>query len=335
MQLPSAGDDPIDPQIRTFVSALAEGWARYPSEAERSIDDTRRIAEELRAPWRAGGPAMASTTELQVPTRRGAVRVRVYRPSADPAPAPALVYLHGGGWTIFSVDTHDRIMRELAQRAGVVVLGVDYALSPEAKYPHALEQVVDVVRWLRAHAAETRLDGRRIAIGGDSAGANLSAAASLVLREAGEGDALRGMLLLYGCFTPESSQQAINGFGAAGNLLTSDEMASFWDNYLARREDASAPFAAPMHARLEGLPPAFLVAAQCDVLCEQSHEFAARLRAAGVAAELREYPGATHSFLEAVSVAAVADRAFSDCAKWLRALLARDGLNATMKDPVA
>jgi acetyl esterase len=334
MQTPQPAD-PLDPQIRAFVDALAAGWARFPADGERPIGETRRIAEQVRAPWRAGGPVMAATSDIVVPTRRGDVRVRIHRPSDEPEAQPALVYLHGGGWTIFSIDTHDRIMRELAARAGVVVFGVDYALSPEAKYPHALHQVVDVVRWLRAHAGALEVDPSRIAIGGDSAGANLSAAASIALRDAGEGDALAGMLLLYGCFTPDSSAAAISGFGAPGNLLTSEEMASFWENYLARREDASQPLAAPLRAELGGLPPAFLVAAQCDVLCEQSHAFAQRLRAAGVAADLIEYPGATHSFLEAVSIAAVAGRALADCAAWLRARLARDGLNATMKVPAA
>src|SRR5215470_9207203 len=129
------GRDPLDPQIRRFVSALAEGWAQFPDDGSRSIVEMRRIAEIVRRPWRQGGPAMAATSDMLLPTRRGDVRVRLHRPSAEMAAQPALVYLHGGGWTMFSLDTHDRIMREFAARAGVVVVGVDYALSPEAKFP--------------------------------------------------------------------------------------------------------------------------------------------------------------------------------------------------------
>ena len=331
----SPGNDPLDPQIREFVAALAAGWASFPDDGARQIAETRRIAEVVRTPWRLGGPIMASTAEINVATRRGGVRVRIHRPMVDPAPQPTLIYLHGGGWTIFSLDTHDRIMRELAARAGVVVCGVDYALSPEAKFPHALEQVVDVARWLHADGAHAGIDAARIAIGGDSAGANLAAATSLTLRDAGQAHWLRAMLLAYGCFTNELSDQAVRGFGAPGNLLTSTEMDGFWDNYLARPEDALIPYAAPLRAHLHGLPPAFLIGAQCDVLCEQSHAFAARLEAAGVEAELHEYAGATHSFLEAVSIAAVADKAIGDAAAWLRKRLARDGLNATMIDPAA
>lgn len=320
----ASGHDPLDPQIRRFVSALAEGWARHPDDGSRSIAEMRRIAEIVRRPWREGGPVMAATSEMQLPVRHGEVRVRVHRPSAEMAPQPALVYLHGGGWTMFSLDTHDRIMREFATRAGVVVIGVDYALSPEAKFPYALKQVVDVVRWLHANAPALDLDERRLAIGGDSAGANLAAATALALRDAGAGQLLRAMLLIYGCFTDQSSPEAVAGFGAEGNLLTSVEMDSFWVNYLERREDAQQPLAAPLHARLDGLPPAFLIAGQCDLLAEQSQAFAAALRAAGVEAQLNEYPGATHSFLEAMSIAAVADRAIGDGAAWLRERLGRD-----------
>ena len=313
--------DPLDPQIRRFVSELTQAWERYPETGTRSIVEMRRIAEKVRAPWREGGPAMAVTRELQVPTAQGDVRIRIYRPQANIDAQPGLVYLHGGGWTMFSLDTHDRIMREFAARAGVVVVGIDYALSPEAKFPFALHQIVDVVRWLQANATSLNIDAARLAIGGDSAGANLSVATSLFLRDGGEAERLRGMLLIYGCFTNEVSQQAANEFGADGNLLTSAEMAAFWDNYLSTPADALNPLASPLRAQLGGLPPAFLMRAQCDVLAEQSTAFAARLRAAGVAAALNEYAGATHSFLEAVSIAEVADRAIDDGATWLRACL--------------
>ena len=333
MQL--APDDPLDPQIRQFVSALADGWARHPDDGTRTLAETRIIAEEVRAPWRAGGPVMASTRETFVPTPHGDVRLRIHRPVVDPAPQPALIYLHGGGWTIFSLDTHDRIMRELAARAGMVVIGVDYALSPEAKFPLALQQILAVVRRLPGLAGDLGIQADCVAIGGDSAGANLAAATCVALRDAGEMQRLQAMLLIYGCFTDESSAEAMRDFGAPGNLLTGEEMASFWHNYLDRPEDAQLPLAAPMRARLDGLPPAFLIGASCDLLCEQSRAFAARLRAAGVATQMREYAGATHSFLEAVAVADVAGRALADAAAWLRSWLARDGLNATMKDPAA
>jgi len=317
----SAPDDPLDPQIRQFVSAMAQAWTRYPPASTLSIVEMRRIAEEIREPWRSGGPVMASTDELIATTVQGDVRVRIYRPVATDNLQPALIYLHGGGWTLFSLDTHDRVMRELAARSGVVVVGVDYALSPEARFPTALLQVVAVARWLHERGATLGIDVSRVAIGGDSAGANLSVATCLLLRDHGMPHVLIGMLLHYGVYTNELSEQAINGYGAEGNLLTSNEMTEFWTNYLARPEDVLDPLATPLRAQLEGLPPACLLSAQCDVLAEQSVAFAQRLRTAGVAVVAKEYAGATHSFLEAVSIAAVADEALRDGGNWLRARL--------------
>ncbi|TLY49807.1 MAG: alpha/beta hydrolase, partial [Gammaproteobacteria bacterium] len=120
--------------------------------------------------------AMHSTRELQVPFGASSVRIRVYDPGipGTAAPRPALIYMHGGGWMIFSLDTHDRVMREYAARSGLMVIGVDYALAPEARFPTALEQVTAVTRWLLAgHGAALGVDPARIVLGGDSAGGNL------------------------------------------------------------------------------------------------------------------------------------------------------------------
>jgi acetyl esterase len=308
---------PIDPQIRVFVAELMRPQGD-PIVGESSFAEMRRKAELVREPWRRGGPIMAETLDMQVPTACGDVHVRLHRPCTSGEPQPALIYLHGGGWTMFSIDTHDRIMRELAARSGVIVIGVDYALSPEAKFPFALHQIEGVVRWLAKHAGEFGVDAGRLAIGGDSAGANLAVGTCLILRDAGDPGVLQGMLLVYGCFSSVLSEQSAHGYGAEGNLLSTSEMSEFWINYLADPADALDPLASPMRARLQGLPAAFLVIAQCDVLAEQNVAFANRLREAGVVTEERQYAGATHSFLEAVSVADVAVRALGDSAAWLR-----------------
>lgn len=310
--------DPLDPQIRQFVSALAEAWAQYPEVASLPVTEKRRIAEIVRTPWRQGGPVMTETREISLATRHGQVRARLHRPTGGDAALPALIYLHGGGWTMFSLDTHDRIMRELAARSGATVIGIEYSLSPEAKFPQALEEVVDAIRALHGQAHALGIDPERLAIGGDSAGANLSVTTSLVLRNAGTGPALHCMLLIYGCFIDEISPEARGGFGAEGNLLTAAEMATFWHNYLANPADVLDPLVSPLRAELAGLPPAFVIGAQCDVLAEQSRAFAAKLSQAGVDVQFTEYAGATHSFLEAVSIAEVAERAIADGADWLR-----------------
>jgi acetyl esterase len=248
------------------------------------------------------------------------VRVRCYDPGPDVA-KPALIYLHGGGWTLFSLDTHDRVMREYAARAGLMVVGVDYALSPEAKYPVALEQVVAVARFLRERGAELGVDPQRIAIGGDSAGANLAISACIRLRDEGDPRLIGAMVLNYGVFDRRSSAESQRRFGGPGNMLTSEEMKSFWRNYLGDDRDAEDPLVCPLRADLRGLPRALLVVPECDLLAEQSVQLADRLAAAGVSVKLEMYRGAVHSFLEAVSIAPIADRAFDDTARWLRASL--------------
>lgn len=312
---------PIDPQLQPFVLALTQSNANGGADGGTTIDEIRRRAELVRERWRRGGPAMVAVDDLDVPTAYGNVRIRRFCPHATGVAQPGLVYLHGGGWTMFSLQTHDRIMRELAARAGVIVIGVDYALAPEAKFPVALHQIGAVMRWLVGHGGAWGVDVARLAIGGDSSGANLAVSTALMLRDAGLGDLVRGLLLVYGCFSNDPSSRPGNDYGSTGNVLTSDEMATFWQNYLADPSDASNPLASPMLARLAQLPQTFQVIAQCDVLAAQNRAFAARLREAGVAVEAQEYTGATHSFLEAVSIADVADRALADSAAWLRRCL--------------
>jgi acetyl esterase len=313
----------LDPEIATFVERMASAWADYPPFQTLPLPEARAVAEAVRAPWRAGGPEMARTVEHAVATPTGAVRVRIYDPGVA-TPAAALIYLHGGGFTLFSLDTHDRLMREYAAAGGFLVVGVDYPLSPEARYPVALDQIIEVVTWLAGPpGAERGVDPFRIAIGGDSAGANLSMAAALRLRDAGAPGALRGLLLNYGAFGARLSDAAEAAFGGPDALLNRAEVDYYMENYLggvdAYADDA---YARPCLADPTGLPPVFLVIPDRDVLAEQSRDMAERLRAAGVAVEAREYVGATHSFLEAMSISALAREAIADGAAWLKARLA-------------
>jgi acetyl esterase len=311
----SAGGGDLDPDIRRFIRGVADAVARHPAFHDAPYPQVRQWAEEVRAPWRQGGPAMLETRELAIPTRHGSVRARIHRPS--PGLRPGLVYQHGGGWTLFSIDTHDRVMREYAARAGCCVIGVDYALSPEHRYPVALEQVVDAVNWLGANGGDLGIDARRLAVGGDSAGANLAIAACLARRDRGAAPPLCAMLLNYGAYTTRSSAESCRRFGGPEYMLGCDEMAGYWRNYLRTAKDADDAMACPLQAALAGLPPAFLTVAECDILAEQSLELAGRLRGAGVAAECAVYRGASHSFLEAMSIAEVSVRALADGSAWL------------------
>lgn len=307
----------VDPEIRRFVETVAADLATHPDLAAVPPAEARRILELVRARWAADGPTMAATLETELPTRHGPVRLRLHRPLPGKS-LPLLFYLHGGGWTFFSLDTHDRLMREYAARAGVAVAGIDYALAPEARFPVALEQVIDALRWLADAGPEFDFDADCIVVGGDSAGANLAVAACLALRAAGESRLARGMLLNYGAFDGARATRAPNHYGGPGYMLGAEEMQGYWRNYVQAESELELPLVSPLRADLAGLPPALLVIPECDLLAEQSHALAAKLQRAGVAAEARVYPGATHSFLEAASVARVSRQALADSADWLR-----------------
>jgi acetyl esterase len=314
----------LDPEIAIFVERMSAAWAKHPPFATLPIEEARRVAEQVRAPWRESGPAMARTTEHLIPTSTGPLRTRLYDPGV-PSPAPTLIYLHGGGFILFSLDTHDRLMREYAAAGRFAVLGVDYPLSPEARYPTALDQIVELVDWLHDGGAEALgIDPTRIAIGGDSAGGNLSMATALRLRDRGVPDRLKGLLLNYGAFGIESSAEAVERFGGPGAVLVREEMDLYYESYLGSEGIARPePYAAPLLADLHGLPPALLVIPDCDLLAEQSYAMATRLEDAGVQVRSIVYPGATHSFLEAMSVAEVARRAIRDGAEWVSGILNR------------
>lgn len=317
---PFATDTRIDADIRRFVTEVNASYQRLTGGKQLEPPAMRAVAEQVRAPWRQGGPTMHSRVEHSVPMPRGPVRIRIYQPT--PGLKPALVYMHGGGWVLFSLDTHDRVMREYAARAGVAVVGVDYALAPEARFPVALEQVVAVTQWLHAQGESLGIDSRRLALGGDSAGANLSIGAALALRDRGQADLVKALLLIYAAFDRHISADALRSNGGPGAVLTGEEVDYFWDQYAGEQNIRNNPLACSMRAELKGLPPVCLTIPGCDVLTEQNLKMADRFRAAEVPVSATVYPGATHSFIEAMSISPLADRALSDGAGWLHRTLA-------------
>ncbi len=311
---PAQAQDDVDPQLRIFMQRMAEGYAAHPPLHGLPLDEVRRITARVREQWGEGGPSMAAREDVDA----GGVRVRILRPTADPA-LPVLVYLHGGGWTLFSIDTHDRLMREYAARAGVAVAAVDYSLSPEARYPQAQDETVAAIAWLRANGAAHGLDPARMAVGGDSAGANLAVTSQLRLRDAGLPVA-SAMLLNYGVFS-DAATASWSRYDGPRYMLECVEMQGFWHNYLSDPAQRSDPLVMPLLADLRGLPPAFMAIASCDILADGNRAMADALREAGVAVDAHEYAGATHSFLEAMSVSDLASRAIDEASQWLRQAL--------------
>lgn len=295
-----------------------------------SLAQRRAVAESVRAPWTTGGPRMARIVDRELSFAGESVAIRMYVPSGSGSGArPALVYMHGGGWTIFSLDTHDRVMREYAARTGAIVIGVDYARSPEAKFPRAIEQIVAVVGWLAAGGVEGMaggaVDARRIVLAGDSAGANLALAAALALRGSGALEPVRALILNYGAFHTDFGRTSHRRFGGGDYLLSTDEMRWMWSQYLRSQDDEADPLACPLLARLHDLPPTFMAIAELDILHDENIELSSGLRAAGVPVEAVVYPGTVHGFLEAVSIARVSDRALADTARWLEPILRHGG----------
>jgi acetyl esterase len=226
----------------------------------------------------------------------GELPVRLYHPSREER-LPLLVYFHGGGWVTGSVEIADTPCRALANATRSVVASVEYRLSPETKFPGAIEDCHAATRWLSAHAAEVGADATRLAVCGDSAGGNLAAAVALMSRDRG-GPEIALQILMYPTLAPTTRGDfASHRENAEGYGLTRGGMEWFWQQYLGSPEDGLDAYASPLLAAdLSGLPPAFIVAAEYDVLRDEGLAYAEQLRAAGVPVETLTYPGLIHGF---------------------------------------
>lgn len=315
-----APDPRWDPEMLAFQSLMeAEGAKLPPITLTLPLDEARAITEALNIPLAAGGPAMAESGDRWLPVRGRRLQCRLHRPTAA-AGLPVLVYIHGGGFVWNSIDTHDRLMREYAAGGGCAVIGPDYALSPEAAFPQALEECAAVVRWVAKHGAEWGLDPARIVIGGDSAGANLAMGVALLLRETDPALKLRGLLLNYGVFDADLDTPSYREF-AEGYFLTREKMRFYFDCYLPRAADRLNPLASPLRADLRGLPDCLLHISELDVLASENHAMGDALRAAGVAVEQTVFPGTAHGFLRSLNHVAAARRAASEGGAWLGRVL--------------
>jgi acetyl esterase len=306
---------PLDPQIQRFVDEMAADAAKYPRRDTVSIAEGRDIAEKVRAPWAAGGPVMASTTERTIPTRHGDVLLRIYKPK-DLRTSAAMFYIHGGGYVLFSIDTHDRLMREYAERGGMVVIGINYTRAPEAQFPQPIEECIDATKWISAHAAELGFDPAQLFIAGDSAGGNLSLNTCMALRDEGR-QLVRGMVLNYTGFSTNLYRDSVVRYGAGQHGLSLHMMVWFFRNYLSRPEDHADPRMNLLAADLHDIPPVFNVITECDPLYDDCMDMTTLMQQQGVDVTAKVYKGTVHSFLEAVSVADVAGEAFDDTVRWI------------------
>lgn len=313
----------IDTELLRFVTEMREEWQKYPPFETLSIPEQRIVAEKARRKWGHGGPKMALTVEhmFRAESLPGELKLRIHYPVPRDQPLPALIYLHGGGFTLFSIDTHDRLMRQYAAAGGFAVIGVDYPLSPEHKFPVALDLIEALMLWLNEYASDWGLDSQRLAMAGDSAGGNLSFAAALRLRDVGKLNIVKAILSNYGGFSPIISDEAERRFGGPGSIMDRDEAKQYWANYLRDDTDTQNPFACPLLADVSGLPPVMLIVPDQDIVSGDSIKMHSKLISAGVITECQIYRGAIHSFLEAMSISELARSAISDGAYFIRRYL--------------
>ncbi|MGF6226458.1 acetyl esterase [Inquilinus ginsengisoli] len=284
----------VDPQIMTMLERItavsgdtAPAERLAPAEARRAMAAVLPLLNEH-------APAVARVEDRTLPGAEGPIAARVYDPGT-PTPSPAIVYIHGGGWVLCDLDSHDGVCRELAQRSGLKVVSLGYRLAPEHPFPAALEDCVAAVRWLAAQGRDWGID--RLVIAGDSAGANLSLATLLALRDAGE-QPLRGAALVYGVFAPDHDTPSHLAYGGDNRyFLSTAEMEWFWGHYVPAGTDRRTPLAAPLYADLAGLPPLYLTAAEYDCLRTDSEQLAYRLALAGQPHEFRLWRGMIHACL--------------------------------------
>jgi acetyl esterase len=238
-------------------------------------------------------PDIAVTKDFEIEVDGGRIPARLYRPTAAADPLPLVVYFHGGGWLLGSVDSHDGTARRLALASGMAVLSVGYRRGPESRFPTAVNDAVAAVRWAAGHAGDLQADAGRLAVAGDSAGGNLATVVAAQLR----GDAavrIRHQLLAY----PVTTCDLDAGFDPAyeGIMLYRDELQWHQDNYLSGPQQAADPRVSPLNGDLAGLPSATIILAECDPIRPQGARYAEALRKAGVEVSEREYPGMLHGF---------------------------------------
>jgi len=266
---------------------------------------------------------LARVEDLTLPARDGfALPARLFAPQAEHA-LPVLLYLHGGGFTVGSVASHERLCRHLAHLAHCAVVSVDYRLAPEWKFPTAVEDTWDSLAWLREHAAALRLDSSRIAVGGDSAGGTLAAVTAIGARDAGWPLALQ--LLFYPGCAGHQNTPSHHTF-AKGFLLEEPHISYFFNHYLRCPADRDDWRFAPLdgvdttgHVReLDGVAPAWVGLAECDPLTDEGLLYADRLRMAGVPVDLEIYAGVVHGFINFGRAIPQALTAHNDAARALR-----------------
>lgn len=287
---------PLDPKAQSLLDMVYRVGA--PRFAQLNERQARHSFQKLAYAFRPGMPAVSSVTDVPIPRADGSVLMaRLYRPLQSRAGEvlPLLVYCHGGGWCIGDLDSYDVFCRQLANGAGIAVLSVDYRLAPEHPFPAGYLDVSLAVAWSIENADLLEIDAGAVALGGDSAGGNLSLAVAIKRRDEQMTPALRHLLLIYPCTQMLSDRPSRETYGE-GFFLDRDSLEWFFERYLPEG-NVDDWRASPMNATsLAGLPAMSFVTAECDPLTDDAAAFAARCRSEGGDVVYREVAGMVHGF---------------------------------------
>lgn len=310
---------PLDPLLKAFLDQMAaqpvpKMWEMEPANAR----------EAMVALMQAVGPKdvpIGKVSNLAIPGPAGEIPARAYSPvAAGGEPLPTLVFFHGGGFVIGGIDTHDGLCRMLANDSACRVISVEYRMAPEHKFPAAVEDAFAAVSWIEKNAAQLGVDANRLAVGGDSAGGNLAAVVTQLARDAGA-PRLAFQMLLFPVTHIDADTVSRREF-AEGYFLEGKTIEWFFDQYFEAGADTSDPKASPLLTeKFGGLPPAYVMVAGFDPLHDEGVAYAEKLRDAGVAVTLDDYPDMVHDFIYLQAVLPQAAEALCTAAKALRAAL--------------
>jgi acetyl esterase len=293
----------VNPQAREVLDGRAAAgvpptWEQTPSQVREGFAPVREAI--------GPGPEVASVRDIEIPVQAGGIHARVYEPVTDPP--GTVVYYHGGGWVLGSVDDWDAVTRALAVASGCRLVSVDYRLAPEHRFPAAVDDAYDALAWVGSSLA----DGQPLVVAGDSAGGNLAAVAALRARDT-SGPALALQVLVYPVTDHDVDRPSYRSYDGREFIVNRGDMVWFWDHYAPDAAARSNPYASPLRAPdLSGLPAAYMVTAEHDPLRDEGFAYADRLRAARVPVEHRHYGSQIHGFFTMVNVLDDADKAVAE-----------------------
>ena len=290
----AAGDAGVEPTTQTFLQALEAGGGK-PLE-QLSPQDARAVLVGAQASVKLELPK-ADVSEKTITADGQQIKLTIVRPAGVTKTLPAFMFFHGGGWVLGDFPTHERLVRDLVANSGAVAVFVNYTPSPEAGYGVAINQAYAATKWVAEHGKEIKVDGKRLAVAGNSVGGNMAAVVALMAKDKG-GPALRSEVLLWPVTDANFETGSYNQF-ANGYFLTKNMMKWFWDSYTtdaAKRKEITASPLNATPAQLAGLPPTLIQTAENDVLRDEGEAYGRKLQAAGVAVTSVRYNGMIHDF---------------------------------------